>query len=235
MKILLAELCKKDYNKKMKEKIKKFFEYLYLAISFVCVFLSLFILTFFIELPVFGKFGILENEIIFILVLWGIPLVTATIGTLFFIRYWKRNHSKIMLIVPIVLFLLLFTFMILATNPRPNREGGRDARRISDIKNIQLALEICADKNQNLFPKTSENCPELSLLENDLVKNKFISAIPKDPLGPQYNFSVSADRKQYILKAVLENKEHSRLNSGEDLDGFVMGCDCNDPNYCVSN
>lgn len=48
---------------------------------------------------------------------------------------------------------------------------------------------------------------------------------------------LSNDGQQYVLAAILENMngEHRNLEAlqKEDLDGIILGIDCNDPVYCI--
>jgi len=85
----------------------------------------------------------------------------------------------------------------------------RDARRISDIKQLQLAQELYFDSNR-------EYAANLTLLIG-----QYLPALPKDPsTGKDYLFSISPEGKNYHLGAVLENKDSSALQSGGSWSNF---------------
>jgi prepilin-type N-terminal cleavage/methylation domain-containing protein len=66
------------------------------------------------------------------------------------------------------------------------RQKGRDARRLSDIKEIQLALELyddaCGNYPVNIYTTTSNTCTAGGSITG-LVQGGFISVVPYDPLA----------------------------------------------------
>lgn len=74
------------------------------------------------------------------------------------------------------------------------RERGRDARRIADLRSLQNGLEIYYAKN-NEYPATLD-----TIVSAGIGVNK----IPKDPLGRDYLYSLSANKQSYIVAANLE-------------------------------
>lgn len=118
-----------------------------------------------------------------------------------------------------------------------SRIKSRDARRVADIKQLQVALELYYDA-KTAYPATLTS----------LVPN-YIASVPKDPstnvvyayalvpkqlagdgCGPGYGFSCST----YILKATLESASYTGLNT--DVDGTVGEVNCADnvKAYCVA-
>ena len=129
--------------------------------------------------------------------------------------------------------LVSFVFIILATmSDRPH--GTRDSRRISDLKQLQLALELYADQNGDNYPPQT-SCTDISFLDTHLAP-LFIPQVPRDRLlsqdHPNYQIAIRPDRKKYVVKAVLEDPSNTALNEGHDVDGNKLGCDCNDPVLC---
>lgn len=84
-------------------------------------------------------------------------------------------------------------------------DKARDTRRISDIKQLQLTLELYFDTHQS-YPTTLAA----------LASGQFISSVPVDPLtSAQYSYAVRGASCGYHLGATLETR-HSSLNSDAD-------------------
>ena len=109
-----------------------------------------------------------------------------------------------------------------------------DARRIIDIKQLQLALELNYVE-AGTYPISSFS---------DLVNNNYISSIPADPTtGAAYSYISLNDSNnvcavtpctKYVLAATLSDSGQSVLSS--DVDGTVAGINCDDTPtavYCV--
>ena len=86
----------------------------------------------------------------------------------------KRGFTLIELLVVIAIIGILASIILASLNTA--RAKGRDARRISDVKQIQLALELYYDANGS-YPGSVYGSP------SPLVSAGYISAVPYDPLG----------------------------------------------------
>ena len=124
---------------------------------------------------------------------------------------YKRGFTLIELLVVIAIIGILSSIVLASLNSA--RQKGRDARRVSDIKQLQLALELYYDSN-SAYPAT------LSVAA--LVDNGFISAIPTDPTTlaayPYAGLSTSAGGTctSYHLGATLETTNHTALTADTD-------------------
>ena len=88
------------------------------------------------------------------------------------------------------------------------RAHARDAHRIADVKQLQLALELYYDSN-NGYPPSIEG--------TYLVAFGYISSIPKDPLdGSWYAYDQLGGGRGYELGASLETQS-SALGSDNDV------------------
>ena len=126
------------------------------------------------------------------------------------------------LLVVIAIIGILSSIVLASLNSA--RQKGRDARRISDIKQLQLANELYYDAN-GAYAFTTDL----------LVAGGYIAAVPTDPqtlvaysYAPLQGSAASAATcAAYHIGATLEQGTHSVLQS--DADGVIGGT------YGVSN
>ncbi|HEY4493087.1 MAG TPA: type II secretion system protein [Candidatus Paceibacterota bacterium] len=133
----------------------------------------------------------------------------------------KRNKAKrnsgftlIELLVVIAIIGILSSVVLASLNTA--RKKARDARRISDIKQLQLALELNADDNSgNYAAALADLAPD------------YISIVPSDP-SDQSAYSFASDGTEYHLGATLED-----ANNLPDNDANCDSAD-NTPGTCFS-
>ncbi len=109
------------------------------------------------------------------------------------------------------------------------RQKSRDARRKTDLKNIQVALQLYSDDHEGKYPTGIYG----SGPDNGLTSGGYMSNVPHDPNGSGYFYGISSDRKDYALGARLENGRDAVLK--EDLDGIKYGVNLDDPVYGISD
>lgn len=141
----------------------------------------------------------------------------------------KKGFTLIeMLIVIAIISILASTFLV---GLRGFRAGAYDSRRLADMQKVQSYLEIYYTKNR-LYPNVSS----WSALQTELVNaNIGLSAIPNDPIpGSFYYYGVdTSDFQSYVVGAKFSTSDHSALKEPTELDGTILGVDCNDPVFCV--
>jgi prepilin-type N-terminal cleavage/methylation domain-containing protein len=133
-----------------------------------------------------------------------------------------------MLIVIAIISILASVFLV---GLRGFRAGAYDARRLADMQKVQSYLEIYYTRNRQ-YPNVST----WSALQGELVNSEVgISAIPNDPVPNQtYYYGVdSTDFQSYVLGAKFSTPDHSALKEPTELDGTVLGVNCDDPVFCV--
>lgn len=143
-----------------------------------------------------------------------------------------RGFTLIELLVVIAIIGILSSVVLASLNGA--RKKGRDARRISDLKQIQLALEMFYDSNSSEYPDALTS-----------LSPTYISTVPVDPQTAVVYFynnitgaAVPAECviatgvcASYVLGATIEDATISAM--GSDIDGTIVGIVCTDPVYCV--
>ena len=127
----------------------------------------------------------------------------------------RQGFTLIELLVVIAIIGILSSVVLASLNSA--RKKSRDARRVADIKQVQLALELYFDSN----PATGYPVA-LSLLAPT-----YIPVVPTDP-STQAAYPYSAlgsgtNCTSYHLRATLEETTNSALNSDSDA---VAGTVC---------
>ena len=122
------------------------------------------------------------------------------------------------------------------------REKSRDAKRITDVGQIQLALELYFDAQQS-YPRTNQVAGSATADGGVqlLVTNGFIPSLPVPPAGRtgkyQYRGFTNAGAVlstseceattetcvSYFLGAVLERTDNTVLDSDTDTDAELLG------------
>lgn len=133
----------------------------------------------------------------------------------------QRAFTLIELLVVVAIIGLLSSIVMASLTTA--RQKGRDARRISDIKSIQLALELYYDANGE-YPA--------DIYDGSLVSGGFISVVPVDPLTSSLHYtyvSLAATNggstcTGYHLGTSLENIKDSSLTSDVDSTASATIC-----------
>lgn len=105
----------------------------------------------------------------------------------------KKGFTLIELLVVIAIIALLSTLSVVALNSA--RVKSRDARRLSDIKQIRTALEMYFDEN-NFYPTSSGHlgltfdysCIDSGGFKNSNCSNAYMEIIPGDPRPLNYSY-----------------------------------------------
>lgn len=142
----------------------------------------------------------------------------------------KFGFTLIELLVVIAIIGMLSSLFV--SNYMEIRKKSRDAKRMSDLKQIQKALELYKqDQNPPAYPTAlPAPCSEWR------VGNKiYMNSVPGDPLGncntPSPYYYSRTDTLKYTLEACMET-----LNSGENIKA-CSGLNCSNfgnNNLCFS-
>ena len=148
----------------------------------------------------------------------------------------KKGFTLIELLVVIAIIGILSSVVLASLNSA--RAKSRDARRVSDLKQLQLAFELYFDScRQYPAEGTGNTLPALTAATgcpSGTTLGTFLQAVPTPPnTGEIYNYSL-INTTDYVLRADLEDLGHVSL--GNDVDGTVDTLDCVDTTsgyYCV--
>lgn len=106
----------------------------------------------------------------------------------------------------------------------------RDVRRLADLRQVALALEMYYDDNTKTGYPGASGSNNWSVLDSTLKPN-YLPSIPTDPGNETYEYWVDVNNQSYVLGINLEDANNQALNG--DSDGSIFGCDCDDPKYCI--
>ncbi len=128
----------------------------------------------------------------------------------------SKGFTLIELLVVIAIIGILSSVVLASLNSA--RKKGRDARRVSDIRQLQLALELYYDKN-NAYPQVTD------LDSSTLVSDGFLAVIPHDPSDQRdYSYAYATNGTNYHLGASLEDSGNTAKNSDADCTSAAAGC-----------
>lgn len=121
----------------------------------------------------------------------------------------KKGFTLIELLVVIAIIGILSSVVLASLNSA--RKKSRDARRIADIKQIQLALELYFDASSTYPAALADLAPT------------YIAAVPADPLASVGAYKYCrASATFYHAGAILEDTDNPALDS--DIDETSDGC-----------
>ncbi len=152
-------------------------------------------------------------------------------------RSFNRGFTLIELLVVIAIIGILSSVVLASLNSA--RQKGRDARRVSDLKQLALALELMYDAQSQRYP-IGATTAALAAAGSPTFVPTYISTMPADPQSGAYGYqSLTAANAacaanpcpSYVLSATTEGTKPSgsyNTNLGVGLP------DCSGTNtYCI--
>ena len=141
----------------------------------------------------------------------------------------KKGFTLIELLVVIAIIGVLASIVLASLNNA--RKKSRDARRITDIKQIQLALELYFDGQGNKYPTAGTTCaasPGVAYGLEVLATDNYIPQVPRDPLSNDscywYASYPASSPTMYHLGASLEEATNPALNGDKDCNSAGATC-----------
>jgi type II secretion system protein G len=126
-----------------------------------------------------------------------------------FTKKGARGFTLIELLVVIAIIGLLSSVVLASLNSA--RTKGRDARRLSDVKQVQLALELYYNDNAK-YPVGTGSAVAIATALTSLKPN-YIPSIPDDPNGGSQHYYYIADTNgtSYCIGVKMEATTVSTL------------------------
>jgi prepilin-type N-terminal cleavage/methylation domain-containing protein len=131
-----------------------------------------------------------------------------------------RGFTLIELLVVIAIIGILSSIVLASLNTA--RLKSRDARRVADLKQVQLAMQLYYDANSSYPTSTGALAPT------------FIATIPTDPVGQvAYPYDQLSSGASYHIGANLEDSSNQALQS--DLDSVSTNINGADTGDCAGS
>lgn len=164
---------------------------------------------------------------------------------------YRKGFTLIEVLIVVAIIGILASVVLVGLGPLQRQ--GRDARRISDLKQVQAGLELYYNKC-GYYPGILEagvTCgvrTAIAVTFTDPATQRDslgailrgsaigITNLPQDPSrAKMYAFSTNDAGTNYVLRAVLDDANNPALQ--DDLEGTINTIDCTDTatvgNYCV--
>ena len=131
------------------------------------------------------------------------------------------GFTLIELLVVIAIIGTLASIILVAVNSAKGR--ARDTTRVSNLKQIQLALELYFDGQiVSQYPLGTTNCDGTNFHGLEALKtNNYLPVIPKDPLGGCYRYASGK-----IGTLTIPTTYHLSAKLEYDSDAFATDKDC---------
>lgn len=165
-------------------------------------------------------------------------------------NFKKYNYGFTLIELMVVVAIIAILTSVIMANFTQAKAKGRDAKRISDLAQMQLALELMFDKCGVYPPNvTVDRVNRLSsaskvnasvcinpLTSSDYLVSDFITTVPLDPLNATpnvYRYEPSGTRYDYRIMANLETMTGASAGGTTGSIGSI-NCSSDTKNYCVA-
>ncbi len=148
----------------------------------------------------------------------------------------KKQHQGFTLIeILIVVAIIAILASVVLVGLGPTQQQGRDARRLSDLREVQTALELYYNQNGS-YPSASDWTSLTTALTGAGIG---VTQVPNDPTsGKTYYYAQEGSGKSYVIGAVLENSSNPAFTGySAPSVGIPTGmktCTKADSEYCLS-
>jgi prepilin-type N-terminal cleavage/methylation domain-containing protein len=142
-------------------------------------------------------------------------------GHKYFLKtYMKRGFTLIEILIVVAIIAILASVVLVGLGP--TQQAGRDARRLSDLRSVQNALELFYSKC-GFYPGTAAPTCTAGAPGGDwtslstAIKGATIgvSSIPSDPSSDRtYAYGYNSGNSQYVIATALENANNSVVKVG---------------------
>lgn len=126
-------------------------------------------------------------------------------------KKWRNVSGFTLVELLIAISILAIWAVIGLISFRQVLQNSRDSKRLSDIRQIQSALEEYR-ADQHVYPQKGTICDNGTFkvgcpLTDSTGNKKYINPVPSDPTGPDYLYELSGS--SYCLYAHMENTQNT--------------------------
>lgn len=141
----------------------------------------------------------------------------------------RKGFTLIELLVVIAIIGILATIVLVSLNAA--RQKARDTKRLGDLRQVALALEMYYD-DERKYPGGTESsgCDDWTAMDSAIETGGYMTSVPVDPINSGTKvYTYESNEVDYVLRAQLENTKNVALDT--DVDGTVLSCNCADASY----
>jgi len=132
----------------------------------------------------------------------------------------KKGFTLIELLIVVAVIGILASVVLVGLGPV--QKQGRDARRISDLRQVQNGLELYYNRNGRYPAATDWVSLTTALSGGD---NPVVSNVPKDPkAGQNYYYYTDTNGTTYCLGAILEDANNTNWPQSVACPGASFNC-----------
>lgn len=151
-------------------------------------------------------------------------------------RKSKLGFTLIEILIVVAIIAILASVVLIGLGPLQRQ--GRDARRISDLKQVQTGLELYYNR-EGQYPPSGVSW-DADIIAPLKAADIGVSNVPADPSsGKTYHYW--SNGTQYVLGAVLDDANHSAYDQDVDVDATnALTSECGaggagaDTMYCIA-
>lgn len=140
---------------------------------------------------------------------------------------YKKGFTLIEILIVVAIIGILASVVLVGLGPVQRR--GRDARRISDLRQVQTGLELYYGKD-GVYPLTQADWKTFSGILTSAPIG--VSSVPIDPSsGQSYVYTADTSGTKYVLEAHLEDGTNPAISPSQTN---ALDSNCGTaPYYCV--
>jgi prepilin-type N-terminal cleavage/methylation domain-containing protein len=163
------------------------------------------------------------------------------------IKTTREGFTLIEILIVVAIIAILASVVLVGLGP--TQQAGRDARRISDLSEVQNGLELYYNA-KGQYPAPASGAWSAGLASSLTGAGVGVSSVPNDPSSNRtYQYWYSTGQTSYVLGAQLENLQNSVFNNyhAASTTGMtqtvpagtvsIVPADCagaSDGNYCAT-